>query len=444
MDGNPRILIVDDEKAIRDSLVVVLRREGFECEAASSGEEAVALFENDPFDIAVSDIRMPGMDGLELMNTLRAKAPELIFLLITAHASLETAMQAVREGANDYLTKPIRFEGLVLRIRSLIRMRELEEENRVLRLEKRFAAKTDDIIGESAAISEVRQAVRRIGDVSGNVLIQGESGSGKELVARAVHRASTSRRGPFIPLNCSSIPETLLESELFGYKRGAFTGAETDKNGLFQEARDGTLFLDEVGELPMSLQPKVLRAIETKEVRPLGAAQPVSVDVRIVAATNRDLEEMIRENLFREDLYFRLNVFRIEVPSLRDSEDDIALLAQTFLERFRQEMRSPVQEISAGAILALRRYPWRGNVRELQNVIQRSLITARGTVLDSRTISRVLGVEENADLNLKKALREYEAAHILKVLEESGGDKNVAAERLGISLASLYSKLKEA
>ena len=438
-----KILIVDDEQAIRSSFAAVLEKEGFSCRPAANGEDAVEAFERDPFDIVITDIRLPGMSGVDLMRRVKSSAPDTIVILMTAYASLETAIEAVREGASDYLSKPVRFEQLALKIRNLLKIRDLEWENRVLRIEKRTGSQFDEIVGEGEGILALKQSISRIGPAKGNVIIEGESGTGKELVARALHAAAGRRLGAFVPVNCGSIPDTLLESEFFGVKRGAFTGADADKNGLFQEARGGTLFLDEVAELPLGLQPKILRAIETKEVRPLGTTHSAPVDVRIVAATNKVLKDLMRDGLFREDLFFRLNVYSITVPPLRERVGDISLLAAHFVRRFRVEMRSPVREISADAMAALETYPWKGNVRELQNVIQRCLITSTRSVIDADLVRDMLGVQRQRERNLKTALREFETSHIRRVLDETGGDKRAAAERLGISLASLYAKLKE-
>ena len=438
-----RILVVDDEPDIRQSLAAMLQKKGFASDPAGSGEEAISRFESDPYDVVITDIRMPGMSGLDLMRRVKERMPDTIVLLMTAHASLDTAIEAVREGASDYLTKPIRLENVIHKIRTLLRMRDLEWENRILRLEREPVAHFDQIIGESRSIREVKDAIRRVGPTLGNVLVVGESGTGKELVARAIHAASTGRRGAFVVVNCGSIPETLLESEFFWHVKGAFTGADRDNDGLYQEARNGTLFLDEIGELPLSLQPKILRAIETKEIRPVGSAKTIPIDVRIVAATNRDLEAMVRESKFREDLYFRLNVFTIRVTPLRDRVMDIAPLTRNFLEKARVELRSPVREISAEAITALEAYPWKGNVRELQNVIQRALITATRPVIDAALVDHILGVETSRDRKLKRAIRDFERHHIRRVIEESDGDKHLAAERLDISLSSLYAKLKD-
>lgn len=440
---NARILVVDDEPAIRMSMVTVLEKDGFTCASSGTGEEAVELFDADPFDVLITDIRMPGISGLDLMRHVKSRAAETIVLLMTAHASLDTAIEAVREGASDYLNKPVRFEHLILKVRSLLRLRDLEWENRILRLERSRVSHFDEIVGNSDAIVDVKRTIPRIAAAPGNVLIEGESGTGKELVARAVHAASPGRRGAFVIVNCGSIPETLMESEFFGYKRGAFTGADRDRDGLFHQARAGTLFLDEVGELPLSLQPKILRAIETKEIRPLGATKSVPVNVRIVAATNKTLEDMVAEGSFREDLYFRLNVFSIHVPALRDRIEDIPLIANHFIQSLRAEFRSPVEEISSDAMTVLKTYAWKGNVRELQNVIQRALITTSRSVVDSGIFERILGVRFERDRNLKKAMRDFEKYHVGRVVEECGGDKRCAAERLGISLASLYSKLKQ-
>jgi len=441
--ADARILVVDDEPDIRQSLAAMLEKKGFTSDSAGSGKEAIDCFEADPYDIVITDIRMPGMSGLDLMHRIKERMPDTIVLLMTAHASLDTAIEAIREGASDYLTKPVRLDNVVHKIRTLLRLRDLEWENRILRLEKEPVSYFDEILGESRSIQEIKEAIRRIGPLMGNVLIDGESGTGKELVARAIHAASSGRRGAFVAVNCGSIPETLLESEFFGHGKGAFTGADRDKDGLFQEARHGTLFLDEIGELPLSLQPKILRAIETKEVRPVGTTRTIAIDVRIVAATNRDLEAMVRDSEFREDLYFRLNVFAIRVPPLRERVTDIASLATSFLEQVRVELRSPVRAISAEAMAAFEAYPWKGNVRELHNVIQRALITATRPVIDAGLVERLLGVGKRRDRNLKQAQRDFERHHILRVIEESDGDKHLAADRLGISLASLYAKLKD-
>ncbi len=438
-----RILVADDEPAIRESLATVLTKEGYSCKAVASGDEAIAVFDEDPFDIVITDIQMPGASGIEVMQHVREKVTDTIVLLITAHASLETAIEAVRKGASDYLAKPIRFESVVMRVNSLLKLRDLEWENRILKLEREATRQSGEILGESEAIEEVRIAARKFGIAPGNVLIEGESGSGKELVARAIHDASRRGAGAFLPVNCGSIPDSLLESEFFGHLKGAFTGATTDKVGLFQEARGGTLFLDEVAELPLGLQSKLLRAIETKEVRPVGANRAVPADTRIVAATNRNLQTEVKEGRFREDLYYRLNVLQIRVPPLRERLADIPLLTENFLTRFAGEMQGPARELSPAAMRILLGYEWRGNVRELQNILQRAVITSVRPVIDSALIEQILGIQDDAPRDLRRALRQYEVAHIGRVVEEAGGNKQMAAERLGISLASLYSKLKK-
>jgi len=436
------VLLVDDEEAIRYSFSAMLQREGFHCETAASAEEAEKLLEARSFDVLLTDIRLPGKSGVELMREVKQKYPDTIVLLITAHASVETAIEAVREGASDYIRKPVRHDYLTMKIRSLLRARDLEWENRVLKIERRARPAFEEIVGHSAAIEAVKEAVLRVSQAKGNVLIEGESGTGKELVARAIHASSAGRRGAFVAVNCGAVPATLLEAEFFGFKKGAFTDAASDKEGLFEQARGGTLFLDEVAELPLTLQPKILRAIETKEIRPLGATRPVSVETRIVAATNKSLQERVRSGDFREDLFYRLNVFYIRIPPLRERPEDIPVLALHFLDRYAAELRSPARRISPEALALLQSYPWRGNVRELQNVIQRAVITSRRAVLGPEAFEGILGPNAPKDWNLKRAVREFERAHIRRVLEESGGDKRVAAQRLGISLASLYSKLK--
>jgi DNA-binding NtrC family response regulator len=437
----PRVLVVDDEEPIRRSLVTVLKRNAFMAAAAATAEEALERFRDEAFDIVVTDIRLPGISGVDLMEKIKTQRAETIVVLITAQASLDSAIAALRLGAGDYFTKPIRFEGLILRLRNLLRLRDLEWENRVLRIERRVEPFLADMIGESPPMVELRKSISQIAVAPGNVLIEGESGTGKELVARAIHAASPDRSGAFVAVNCSSIPEALFESELFGHKRGAFTGAERDREGLFRQATRGTLFLDEIAELPLSLQPKALRAIESRAVRPLGGALEIPVDVRIVAATNRDLEACLKEGSFREDLFFRLCVLRLAVPPLRERPGDIPLLARHFLERFRKELRSPAREFSADALALLSRLPFRGNVRELQNVIQRIAITALSARIDAAELAEMLRVPTGEDRTLKSVMRAFEIEHVRRVVKECEDDKRKAAERLGISLASLYTKL---
>ncbi|MEK6570834.1 MAG: sigma-54 dependent transcriptional regulator, partial [Bacteroidota bacterium] len=331
----PRVLVVDDEEIIRDSLSFILQKEGYEVEEAANGQEAFKKITENPPDVVITDIEMPGMKGVDLLEKVSQVSPQTFVIIITAYASIETAVQALRKGAYDYILKPLEFDELILRLRRLMEFKRLALENQILRQEINREYDFHNFIGQSAVIRKVFRTIERVAESDGTVLITGRSGTGKELVARAIHHNSMRRQNRFVPLNCGAIPENLFESELFGYKKGAFTDAVSDKDGMIKVANGGTLFLDEVSEMPLHLQVKLLRALEQKEITPVGSTVPLKVDVRIIAATNQNLAERVEQGKFRDDLYYRLNIIEIDLPSLTERREDVPLLVQHFIEKFR-------------------------------------------------------------------------------------------------------------
>jgi two-component system response regulator PilR (NtrC family) len=442
------ILIAEDEDGVRDSLTEVLREEGYDVVPVSDGQAAIAALSTREFDVVVSDLRMPGADGLAVLRHAREVAPQTLVLLMTAHATVETAVEALRGGAQDYLLKPVIFDDLLHKIEALVEHRQLAWERQFLRTQVDRHWDFENLVGQSSAMREVMMLIKRVAPVPSTVLITGESGVGKEVVARAIHHFSERRDAIFLPVNCGAIPENLLESQLFGHLRGSFTGAVSNQEGLFQRARRGTIFLDEIGDLPLGLQVKLLRAIETKEVLAVGATTPIKVDVRIVAATNRELRREVEAGRFRDDLYYRLNVFGIEIPPLRERREDIPPLVDHFIRLHNHELKKHFRGADTTLLKVFMSLPWKGNVRELDNVIEHAMILGDGDWITTEDLPRALraGTDLPAPTvgdNLRETLRAYEKAHIESVLAKLENDKRAAAERLGVSLSSLYRKIEE-
>ena len=448
-----QLLVVDDEPAIRQVVAAQLRKAGHTVEQANSGEAAMERLAKGDVDIALCDIKLPGLSGIEVLRQVRTTGIDTAFIMMTAFASVDTAIEAIKAGAADYMIKPLNHDELLHRLSKVGDLRGLRAENRVLR--RLVLGVNQDVFGfNSPAMREMEHMAAKVAKTNSTVLITGESGTGKGVVARLIHQQSPRVDGPFIPVNCGAIPENLVESEFFGHTKGAFTGAEKIRKGLFLEADGGTIFLDEIGELPLALQVKLLHVIEQKSVRPVGSEQTRPVDVRIIAATNRNLADMVAQGKFREDLYFRLSVFHLNVPPLRERRQDLAALIQFLLQRNTRRMgntSTPVL-LDPGVEELLVNYDWPGNVRELENVIDRVLVMA-----DSEHISladlppqitkitplTAVGVGIQFSGSLHEQVRKYEIAIILKTVEESGGDRRTAAQKLNIGLSSLYRKLEE-
>jgi two-component system response regulator PilR (NtrC family) len=442
------ILIAEDEPTIRDSLAEVLRDEGYAVTTAADGSEAVAALDRQEFDIVISDLRMPGSDGLAVLTHARTVAPQTLVLLMTAHATVETAIEALQRGAQDYLLKPLNFDDVLHKIDYLLRHRQVAWENQLLRRQVERRWDFENMIGRSAAMREVMRLVQRVAPTNSTVLITGESGAGKEVVARAIHHFSEQRDRIFLPVNCGAIPEHLLESQLFGHLRGSFTGAVNNQEGLFARARGGTIFLDEIGDLPLGLQVKLLRAIEQKEILPVGATTPSKVDVRIIAATNCNLAKAVEDGTFREDLYYRLNVVGIEIPPLRERRDDVPALVDHFVRRHNAELKRSFKGVDGATMKILMSSAWKGNVRELDNAIEHAMILAEGDWITPADLPRAMKADAStiplaSSDDLREALRSYEKAHIESVLVKAEQDKKAAAEMLGVSLSSLYRKIEE-
>ncbi len=441
------ILIVDDEKDICMALNILLSKEGYAVKEAYNGEQALDLIKKENFDIVMTDIKMDKMDGFEVLKETQKLSPETSVVMMTAFASVGSAVEAMRSGASDYITKPFINDEIRLTIRRLLQSRELQMENQILRqeLSQRQTAFTN-IIGSSESMQKVFSVMEKVIPNKSNILITGESGTGKGLVAQAIHEAGPRKDKPFIAINCGAIPENLLESELFGHKKGAFTSANEDKKGLITMAHTGTLFLDEIGELPQALQVKLLHVIQTRELTPVGDTRVITVDVRIIAATNADLMQRVKEGRFREDLYYRLNVIEIHMPSLRERRDDIPVLIKHFMEVFAKEAGKTIKDIDFEAMQALLAYDWPGNIRELRNTIERATVLADGEVITMHDLTdkfRTLDIEGVSTSSLRQALDTFERDYIRRSLTESKGNKEAAAGKLGVDLATLYRKLKK-
>jgi two-component system response regulator PilR (NtrC family) len=441
------ILVADDEPGVRESLAEVLRDAGYVVQSASDGAAALAALEAGDFAVVVTDLRMPGADGLTVLRRARELSPQTFVLVMTAHGSIETAVEALRAGAADYLLKPVVFDDLLAKVERLLEHRHLAWQTQMLRREVEAQYDVEGLVGQSRPMQEVFDLLKKVAPTQSTVLISGESGTGKEVVARAIHRFSQVAQKVFLPVNCAAIPENLLESQLFGHVRGAFTGAVTSQEGLFSRARGGTIFLDEIGDMPFGLQSKLLRTIEAKEILPVGSGQPVTVDVRIIAASNRDLAQMVEEGKFRDDLYYRLNVVNIRLPPLRERREDIPSLVEYLVRRHNREMKRAYRGVDNATLKLLMSQPWKGNVRELDNVIEHAMILGDGEWITAKDLPGTLrGAEEALPPvgdELREALRAYERLHIESVLRRNGNDKRKAADLLGLSLSSLYRKLNE-
>lgn len=444
-----RILVVDDEPGMREFLEIMLEKEGYNVETTADGRRAVEKIESKPFDLAIVDIQMPVMNGIEVLKRINEKKTDTTAIMITAFASHETAIEAMKLGAYDYITKPFKIDEIKLVIKKALEKRRLERENSRLRKELETRYGFGNIIGRGSAILKVFDLIKRVAELKVNILITGESGTGKELVARAIHYTGVRQQAPFVPVNCGAIPETLMESELFGYKRGAFTGATRDKKGLFEEAEGGTIFLDEIADLPIHLQVKLLRVLEDKTTRPLGSTEPIPIDVRVIAATNKNLEEEVTRGRFREDLFYRLNVIKIVLPPLRERKEDISPLALHFIDKYSQEMQKDVRGISPKALEVLESYHFPGNVRELENIIARCVALETSNVIRRETLPQPVGEVNSLDIessfsstaSLDTLLNDIEKKMIEKSLRSTDGNKTEAAKLLGITLRSLRYRL---
>ncbi len=447
-----KLLIVDDEEAMRHMLSSMLRKEDYVVTSASNGHDALKLMTEDVYDIMLCDIRMPQMDGLALLKEIKKSgetAPPII--MMSAYGTIDTALEAIKEGAYDYISKPFKQDEIILTLKKAEERERLARENLRLKQEVNKSFSFSSIIGKSAQMQEMFQTIKKIADVKSTVLIMGESGTGKELVARAIHYNSRRKDKPFVAINCGAIPENLLESELFGHEKGAFTDAIRTRKGLFEEAEAGSLFLDEIGELPLSLQVKLLRVLQESEIKRVGGTATIKIDVRIIAATTRDLAGEVKEGNFRDDLFYRLNVLPVILPPLRERTDDIRLLVDHFVEKYREALKVDVKGFDNSAMQALLNYPWPGNVRELENAVERSMIMADDDMVTSRDLPPDL--QGRGDLNdlqlsgdnlsIKLHSRVMEKNLIKRALEKTGGNRTKASKLLEISHRALIYKIKE-
>ena len=448
-----RILVVDDERSMREVLFSMLKNEGYDVAVAEGGEAAIEAVRRETFDAIITDVRMPKVDGLQVLKATKELSPSTVVIMITAFGSSETAVEAMKLGAYDYITKPFKYDEVTLNIKRALERKRLRDENLNLKRRLETQYRFENIIGKSAKIVEVFDTIRKIADSFSTVMVTGESGTGKELVAQAIHVNSPRRDKPFISVNCGAIPEGLMESELFGHVKGAFTGAVVNKVGLFSAADGGTLFLDEITEIPSLLQVKLLRAIQEREIRRVGDTKDIKVDVRLIAATNKDLESAVGSGTLREDLFYRLNVIPIHIPSLRERVEDIPLLVAHFLQKFGKELAKEVRGVSAEALALLEQYHWPGNIRELENVVERALVLGTGDVLSVESLPESIrrqrpprGVDlelPEAGLDLDATLDQIERRLLEKALERTKGVQTRAAELLHLSFRQFRYKLQK-
>jgi DNA-binding NtrC family response regulator len=449
------IVVIDDDQEMKSLMTEFLESNGYEVRSFSLAADAFEEAKRQVaecgtwlgVDLIISDIQMPEMDGIELTQRLKKMAPEIPVILVTAFGSIEAAIEATKQGAQDYIVKPFKLSELGVRVDKAVQLRQLKKENEILRKEVKKNWTYGQMIGKSRAMKSVFEMIDRVAGATANVFIQGESGTGKELVARAIHEQGPRRNGPFVAINCTAIPDTLLESELFGHAKGAFTGAIQRKKGLFEEAHGGTLFLDEIGDLDMNLQAKLLRVLQEKRIKPVGDNEYKDIDVRIVCATHKDLQKAVKEDLFREDLYYRLSVIPLVIPPLRHRREDIPLLANFFLEKFMASNHSPVRGFTQGAILKLMNATWDGNVRELENLIERVVVLTNKALIDADDLPLGEAASSqdffaSAEIDLP-TLEQLEKRYMKHVLEKVGGKKEKAAQILGINRRTLYRKERE-
>lgn len=474
-NDSKNVLVVDDEASIREFLEIMLKREGYKVDVVSSAREALAALGRKRYAALVTDISMPEMNGIELLNKVKHAQHDLVVIIMTAHGSAESAVEAMKLGADDYLTKPFQIDEMKMALSSALKAKAHEVENRQLRAGPTSAFSLENIVGSAPPMQAVFDMVKRVAATKTNIMILGESGTGKELVAHAVHRTGSDPGSPFVVINCAAIPEALFESELFGHRKGSFTGAIQDKQGIFELAHGGTLFLDEVGDIPLAVQVKILRAIQQKNFRAVGGTEDVQVDVRIICATNKDLEQAVAKGEFREDLFYRLNVIQIKMPSLRERKSDIPLLADHFLRKFNVAMGKSIKGFSKEAMAMLMNYSFPGNVRELENLVERALAletqsvilpeslpqkvfmvgssipspipappaTAAPAAIPSAPAAPQPAAPASASFDLEKGVEEFERLHILKALEKANGVKKQAAKLLGITFRSLRYRIEK-
>jgi two-component system response regulator PilR (NtrC family) len=451
-----KILVVDDERSMREFLGIMLAKEGYGVTQCPDGETALKQVGEDIFDLVIMDIRMPKMDGIDALERIKEIAPETIVIMITAFASTDTAVRAMKKGAYDYITKPFKIDEIKLIIRNALEKKALERENVLLKRLVETKYSFDKIIGQGPKMLAIYELMEKVAPTNTNILITGDSGTGKELVAKAIHFNNPRKEKAFVTLNCGAIPENLLESELFGHMKGAFTGAMYNKRGLFEAADGGSIFLDEIGELPLSMQVKLLRIIQDKEFTRVGGTEPIKVDVRIISASNKDLEEAVREKKFREDLYYRLNVIQIKLPLLRERKEDIPLLAEHFFKKYVQELDKDIREISPDAMKLLVNYDYPGNVRELQNIIERAIALETSNTLTVENLESYVdeqrGIKSIDDtlfdipsegIDLEKVVGDLERNLLIKALQRAKGVKKRAAELLNINFRSIRYRLEK-
>lgn len=451
-----RILVVDDEESIREFLEIMLRKEGYEPTSVEDGQKALDMFKNKTFDMVISDMQMPNLTGIELLRKIREQDPDILFMMITAFGTTETAVEAMKLGAYDYITKPFKIDEVRINIANALRSRNLEFENRTLKKELVKEYSFQNLIGNSEPMYKIFDLIKRVSQTPTNILITGESGTGKEMIAKAIHYNGPLKEKPFVPVNCGAIPESLMESEMFGHKKGSFTGAVADKAGMFEVADGGTLFLDEIGELPLSIQVKLLRAIQERVIRRVGAIEDTEVNVRIIAATNRDLQEMVGDGSFRQDLFYRLNVINIHSPPLRERKEDISMLANYFLKKYNERLNKNISTISQEALDQLKKYNYPGNVRELENIIERTVALEGGSTIlpeslppmvntpSGRKMASSHEIEITTDgLDLEKVIGQIEKELLIKAIHTANGVKKRAAKLLNISFRSMRYRVEK-